>query len=87
MVIRLKIQKGARTTWTVRELRERFNDYILARERAELHVSATKCESAENHETPLMSFAEAVVAGVQATGDGKERMRTHPKCRYYSENH
>ena len=63
----------------VRELRERFNDYIVARERAELHVSATKSESAENHERPLMSSAEVLVAGVQATGNGNERMRTHPK--------
>ena len=41
VVIQLEIQKGARTPWTVRELRERFNDYIVARERADLHVSAT----------------------------------------------
>ena len=42
IVIQLEIQKGARAPWTVRELRERFNEYIVARERAELHVSATK---------------------------------------------
>ena len=87
VVIQLEIQQGARTRWTVREPRERFNDYIVARERAELHASATKFESAENHERPLMSSAEALVAGVQATGNRKERMRTHPKCRYCSENH
>ena len=63
-----------------------FNDYIVARERAELHLSATTFESAD-HDLPLMSSAEALVAGVQATGNGKERMRTHPKCRYCSENH
>ena len=84
VVIQLEIQKGARTPCTVRE---RFSDYIVARERAELHVSATKSESAENHERPLMSSAEALVAGVQATSNRKERMRTHPKCRYCSENH
>ena len=61
--------------------------YIVAREKAELQVSATKSESAENHERPLMSSAEALVASVQATGNRKERMRTHPKCRYCSENH
>ena len=87
VVIQLEIQKGARTPWTVRELRERFNVYIVARERAELHVSATKSESADNHEIPLMSSAEALLAIVQATGSIKERMRTHPKCRYCSENH
>ena len=59
----------------------------MARERAKLHVSATKSESAESHERPLMSSAEALVVGVQATGNRKERMRTHPKCRYCSENH
>ena len=59
----------------------------MAREGAELHVSATKSESAENHERPLMSSAEALVAVVQATGNRKERMRTHPKCSYCSDNH
>ena len=34
-----------------------------------------------------MSSAEVLVAGVQATGNRKKRMRTHPKCRYCSENH
>ena len=41
----------------------------------------------ENHERPRLSSAEALVAGVQATGNRKERMTTHPKCRYCSENH
>ena len=59
----------------------------MARERADLHVSATKSESAENHERPLMSSAEALVVGVQATVNREERMRTHSKCRYCSENH
>ena len=86
-VIQLEIQKGARTPWTVGELRERFNDYIVARERAKLHLSAIKSESAKNHERLLMSSAEALVAGVQATGNRKERRRTHPKCRYCCENH
>ena len=74
VVKQLDIQKGGRTPWTVRELRERFNDYIVARERAKLHVSATKSESAESHERHLMSYAEALVAGVKATGNRKERM-------------
>ena len=86
VVIQLEIQKGARTPWTVRELRDRLNDYIVASERAELHLSATTFESAD-HDLPLMSSAKALVAGVQATGNGKERMRTHSKCRYCSENH
>ena len=70
VVIQLETQKGARTPWTVRELRERFRGYIVAREGAELHVSK-QSESAENHERPLMSSAEALVAGVQATGNRK----------------
>ena len=82
VVIQLETKKEARTPWTVRENRERFNDYLVATERAELHVSATKSESAANHERPLMSSTEALVTGVQATGNRKERMRTHPKCRY-----
>ena len=34
-----------------------------------------------------MSSAEALVAGVQATGNRKETIRIHPKCRYCSKNH
>ena len=45
----------------------------MVRERAELHISATKSESAENHEKPLMSSAEALVAVVKATGNRKEK--------------
>ena len=54
VVIQLETQKRARTLWTIRELRERFNDFIVARERAELHVSATKSEGAENNASHLM---------------------------------
>ena len=66
VLIQLEVQKGAKTPWTVKELRERFNDYIAARERAE-HASTTRSESAGNHERPLMSSAEALVAGVQSS--------------------
>ena len=60
----LELQKGARTKWTVSELRERFNDYISARERSEQHTSSTKTEDTESHEKPMISSAEALV-GVQ----------------------
>lgn len=60
VLIQLEVQKGARAPWTVRELRERFNDYIAARERAELHAGTAKSESAGSHQKPLMSSAEAL---------------------------
>ena len=85
VLIQLEVQKGAKTPWTVKELRERFNDYIAARERAE-HASTTSSESAGNHERPLMSSAEALVAGVQPAHNKKER-KIYPRCKYCGENH
>ena len=70
VLIQLEVQKGAKTPWTVKELRERFNDYIAARERADQHVSTTKSESAGDHERPLMSSAEV---SCQPTTERKER--------------
>ena len=32
--MQLETQKGARNKWTVKALRELFNDYVAARERA-----------------------------------------------------
>ena len=88
VLIQLEVQKGAKTPWTVKELRERFNDYIAARERADQHVSTTKSESAGDHERPLMSSAEALVAGVQSADNRKERkVHVYPRCKYCNENH
>lgn len=86
VLIQLEVQKGARTPWTVKELRERFNDYIAARERAEQHASTAKSESAGDHERHLTSSAEALVAGVEATDNKRER-KVYPKCKYCDENH
>ena len=82
----LELQKGARTKWTVSELRERFNDYISARERSEQHTSSTKTEDAESHEKPMISSAEALV-GVQIGKGKKERKRQYPTCKFCDENH
>ena len=86
VLVQLEVQKGARNPWTVKELRERFNDYIAARERAEQHASMTKRESAGDHEGPFMSSAEALVAGVQ-TADNKKTRKIYPRCKYCDENH
>ena len=86
VLVQLEVQKGARNPWTVKELRERFNDYIAARERAEQHASMTKCESAGDHEGPFMSSAEALVAGVQ-TADNKKTRKIYLRCKYCDENH
>ena len=85
VLIQLEVQLGAKTPWTVKELRERFNDYTAARERAE-HASTTRSESAGNHERPLMSSAEALVAGVPPAHNKKER-KIYPRCKYCGENH
>ena len=40
VLVQLEVQKGARNPWTVKELRERFNDYIAAREREQNNMPA-----------------------------------------------
>ena len=45
----------------------------LQLERAEQHASMTKRESAGDHEGPLMSSAEALVAGVQTADKKKDK--------------
>lgn len=47
VLIQLEIQKGARNKWTVQSLRELFNNYVAARERAEQNFSTSKMESTE----------------------------------------
>ena len=89
VLFQLEVQKGARAKLTVNELRERLNDYVAARERAEQNACAVKTEESENLHKPRIhvSSAEALVAGVQVTDNKRERKKFHPRCRYCEETH
>lgn len=84
VLIQLEIQKGARNKWTVKELRELFNNYIAARERAEQQSGSGKIESTGQSYTPMVmvNSAEALVAGAQGFGNRKERKTFSTKCRF-----
>ncbi|MEW8545649.1 MAG: DUF1759 domain-containing protein, partial [Candidatus Thiodiazotropha sp.] len=75
VLIHLEVQKGARTRWTVKHLRELLNDYVAARERAEQHANTAKVENTEGWVKPMTSSAEALVVGIQATDSKKERQK------------
>lgn len=80
------LQKGARNKWSVRELRELFNNYVSARERAEQNHGATKGETAEVSNKPKVSSAEALIVGTQAVG-GKTKKALSVKCRFCDAHH
>ena len=86
VIIQLELQKGARNKWSVRELRELFNNYVAARERAEQNHGATKGETNEVSNKPKVSSAEALVVGIQAVG-GKMKKRLSTKCRFCDAHH
>ena len=86
VIIQLELQKGARNKWSVRELRELFNNYVAARERAEQNHGATKGETTEVSNKPKVSSAEALVVGIQAVG-GKMEKRLLTKCRFCDAHH
>lgn len=85
-IIQLELQKGARNKWSVRELRELFNNYVSARERAEQNHGATKGETAEVSNKPKVSSAEALIVGTQAVG-GKTEKALSVKCRFCDAHH
>ena len=62
ILIQLEIQKGAKVKWTVSKLRELFNDYISAREKAEEHIGAGSSASGYTTSPPLRLSAEALMA-------------------------
>ena len=85
--IHLEVQREARSKWAVKKLREQLNVYISARERAEQHASTVKMDSSEESRKHLMSSAEALMAGVQATDGKRKRMKYYPTCKYCTGNH
>ena len=48
VIIQLELEKRARNKWSVRELREHFNNYVEARERAEKNNGDTKGDTTGN---------------------------------------
>ena len=85
-IIQLELQKGTRNKWNVRELRELFNNYVSARERAEQTHGGTREETAEVSNKPKVSSAEALVVGTQAVG-GKTERTVSVQCRFCDANH
>ena len=85
VMIQLELQKGAKNKWSVRELRELFNNYVVAREKAEQNHGTTKGETTENYYKSTVSSAEALVVGSQAVG-GKVESRSNI-CRFCNASH
>ena len=68
------------------ELRERLNNYVAARERAEQQSSVQMIENRTESHKP-MTTAEPLVAESQAMGYKGERRKTTPNCRYCDGDH
>ena len=64
----MELQKGARNKWTVRELRELFSNYVVARERAEQNHYTAKGETREDYYKSMVRSAESLIVGSQAVG-------------------
>ena len=79
VLIHLEIQKGARAKWTVTTLRELFNDYIAARERAD---QQTYTAVVENKYRPPRGTTEALVTGNRTSPRSNNRRWNLPPCRY-----
>ena len=78
VLTQLEIQRWGRNRWTVKELREHFNNYVAARERAEQQFVTGKGETTRDCNKPMISSAEALVVGTQAVG-GKGEMKSSKK--------
>ena len=81
--IQLELQKGARNKWTVRELRELFSNYVVAREQN--HYTA-KGKTREDYYKSMVSSAEAFIVWSQAVG-GKLENRFSANCRFCNASH
>lgn len=86
VLIQLELQKGARNKWSVKELRELFNNYVAARERAEQNHGTTKGETTEDYNKSMVSSAEALIVGSKAVG-GKVENRFSTNCRFCNAHH
>ena len=85
--VQLEIQKGAKNKWTVGKLRELFNDYISAREKAEEHTSAGISAIRHIPSPPLRLSTEALTAGPKIKSRQFERSKPFVSCRYCNGKH
>ena len=86
VLIQLELQKGARNKWTIRELRELFSNYVVARERAKQNHYTAKGETREDYYKSMVSSAEALIVGSQAVG-GKVENSVSANCRFCNASH
>ena len=86
VLIQLELQKGARNKWTIRELRELFNNYVVARERAKQNNGTAKGVTTEDYYESMVSSAEALIVRSQAVG-GKVENRFSANCRFCNLSH
>ena len=87
VLIQLEIQKGAKVKWTVSKLRELFNDYISAREKAEEHIRAGSLASGYTTSPPLRLSAEALMAAPRIQSRQFDRRKPSMACRYCKGKH
>lgn len=83
VLIQLEIQKGSKGKWSVNKLRELFNEYISARERAEHQVMT---ENKYALPKPPRLTTEALVSGFKTQRSTNSRQPILP-CRYCSGGH
>lgn len=87
VLIHLEIQKGARAKWTVTTLRELFNDYIAARERADQQTYTAVVENKYSLPRPPRGTTEALLPGNRTSPRSNYRRWNLPPCRYCNGSH
>ena len=87
VLIHLEIQKGVRAKWTVITLRELFNDYIAARERADQQTYTAVVEFKYSLPRPPRGTTEALVTGNRTSPRSNNRRWNLPLCRYCNGSH
>ena len=87
VLVQLEIQKGAKVMWTVSKLRELFNDYISAREKAEEHIGNGNSASGYTTPSPLRFSTEALMAAPRIQSRQFDRRKPSIACRYCKGKH
>ena len=87
VLIQLEIQKGAKTKWTVTKLRELFNDYIAARERADQQSYSGVGETKYSLPRQPLGTTEALISGSRVSPRSNNRRWNLPPCRYCNGSH
>ena len=87
VLVQLEIQKGAKNEWTVSKLRELFNDYISAREKAEEQTNVGNSANSHEPSPPLRPSAEALMAAPRIQSRQFDRRKPYVACRYCKGRH